>query len=88
MACPAVIFDLDGTLLNTLGDLSNATNYALRQMGWPERTMEEIRSFVGNGVKLLIERAAPADAPTRDRTACLAIFKDYYEAHMADTTAP
>ena len=53
------IFDLDGTLLNTLCDLATSVNYALRTHGLPERTIDEIRSFVGNGVRLLMERAIP-----------------------------
>ena len=55
------IFDLDGTLLNTLEDLKDSTNYALEQFGFPTRTLEEIRKFVGNGVRKLIERAVPTD---------------------------
>ena len=54
-----VIFDLDGTLLNTLEDLKDATNFALSEFGYPKRSLEEIRCFVGNGVKKLIERAVP-----------------------------
>ena len=54
-----IVFDLDGTLLNTLEDLADSTNYALRQYGFAERTLEEIRAFVGNGVRKLIERALP-----------------------------
>ena len=53
------IFDLDGTLLNTLGDLAASTNYALRQYGMPEHTIDDVRRFVGNGVGKLIERAIP-----------------------------
>ena len=53
------IFDLDGTLLSSLDDLAASTNYALRWAGMPERTTEEVRMFVGNGVKLLMERAIP-----------------------------
>ena len=55
-----IIFDLDGTLLYTLEDLKNATNYALTECGYPERTLEEVRKFVGNGVRKLIERAVPS----------------------------
>jgi len=84
----AFLFDLDGTLLNTLEDLAAATNYALTQMGWPARTVEEVRQFVGNGVKLLIDRAAPADSTPEEREACLAFFKARYAAHMDDATAP
>ena len=54
-----VVFDLDGTLLDTLQDLANAVNYALEQQGMPKRTLEEVRQFVGNGVRLLMIRAVP-----------------------------
>lgn len=57
-----VIFDLDGTLLDTLQDLADSTNYALRVNGLPERSVEDIRMFVGNGVRLLVERAVPGGA--------------------------
>ena len=65
----AVVFDLDGTLLYTLEDLKNATNYALKQNGMPERTLDEVRRFVGNGVKLLMETrsAGGADNPKLKR---------------------
>ena len=53
------VFDLDGTLLDTLQDLANAVNYALEQQGMPKRTLEEVRQFVGNGVRLLMIRAVP-----------------------------
>lgn len=84
----AVVFDLDGTLLYTLEDLKNATNYALKQNGMPERTLDEVRRFVGNGVKLLMERAVPdgADNPKFEKT--FSDFKEYYEAHCNDNTAP
>ena len=54
-----VVFDLDGTLLDTLQDLANAVNYALEKQGMPKRTLEEVRQFVGNGVRLLMIRAVP-----------------------------
>lgn len=84
----AVIFDLDGTLLNTLDDLADAANYALARMGWPRRTTDEVRRFVGNGVRLLIRRAAPPGSSEADQARCLAIFKERYAAHMEDKTAP
>lgn len=59
-----VIFDLDGTLLYTLEDLTKATNYALRRMNMPERTLDDVRRFVGNGVARLIELAVPEGTPT------------------------
>ena len=62
----AAIFDLDGTLLYSLEDLGNSTNAALREYGFPERSLEEVRRFVGNGVAMLIHRAVPlgTDAST------------------------
>ena len=83
-----MIFDLDGTLLNTLGDLAASTNYALRSSEMPERTLEEIRQFVGNGVRKLIERAVPdgEDNPLFEET--LATFKRHYMEHNMDTTQP
>ncbi len=83
-----VIFDLDGTLLNTLGDLTDATNYALTQYGYPVRTEEEIRSFVGNGIRLLVKRALPDGADDGVVEKVLEKFKEYYEAHLADRTVP
>ena len=79
-----VIFDLDGTLLNTLLDLKESTNYALRQFGYPERTLEEIRYFVGNGVRKLIERAVPEGCTNVDE--CLDVFKKHYEKNMYNNT--
>lgn len=84
----AVIFDLDGTLLDTLDDLMDAVNYALARMGWPARTREEIRQFVGNGVALLMERSVPDGTAPEATAKALAIFKDYYELHKQDKTAP
>lgn len=88
MRYDTIIFDLDGTLLNTLDDLTDAVNYALTQMGWHTRTLEEVRSFVGNGVKLLMDRAAPQDSSESDRARALEIFKTHYALHMRDKTAP
>ena len=63
MTYESYIFDLDGTLLDTLGDLAASCNYALRVHGLPERTVEEVRRFVGNGVRKLMERAVPEGCP-------------------------
>ena len=82
-----VIFDLDGTLLDTLDDLTDATNAALAKVGLKKRTRGEVRSFVGNGIAMLIERAVGEDG----RALCaeaLAEFKRYYALHCADKTAP
>ena len=83
-----VIFDLDGTLLDTLDDLMISTNYALRQMGYAERSREDIRSFVGNGVKKLIERAVPNDASNEEIEETLSIFKKYYTENSEVHTKP
>lgn len=84
----AVIFDLDGTLLNTLRDLYNSVNFALRTFGFPERTIVEVRSFIGNGVKKLMERSTPDGTSEEINAQCLDCFREYYLQHMADETAP
>lgn len=83
-----IIFDLDGTLLDTLDDLAISTNYALRQMGYAERSREEIRAFVGNGVKKLIERAVPCGTSIEKTEEVLSIFKQYYAEHSDVHTKP
>ena len=83
-----VIFDLDGTLLNTLDDLCDSTNYALKQFGYQERTLEEVRGFVGNGVKKLIERAIPDGMNNPEFENCLSVFKEHYAQNMYNKTAP
>ena len=82
------IFDLDGTLLNTLQDLAASTNYALRTAGMPEHSVEDVRKFVGNGVKKLMERAIPGglENPKFDET--YATFRKHYLEHSLDTTKP
>ena len=84
----AVIFDLDGTLLNTLTDLKEAVNHALRQFSFPERTTDEIRSFIGNGVVKLMERSTPQGTDSKTQQECLDCFREYYLKHMSDNTAP
>ncbi len=81
-----VIFDLDGTLLNTLEDLKDATNFALSKFGYSARSLEEIRCFVGNGVRKLIERAVPENCENVEE--CLAIFKKNYSENMCNHTNP
>ena len=80
-----ILFDLDGTLLDTLDDLADSTNYALRTHGYPERTRQEVRAFVGNGVARLIGRAVPEGA---DPDPVLATYRAYYGAHSKDKTRP
>lgn len=82
------IFDLDGTLLDTLSDLAASTNYALRLNGLPTHSTDDIRRFVGNGVRLLIERAVPAGTSTELIEATLSDFRRHYMAHSLDTTRP
>ena len=82
------IFDLDGTLLNTLGDLAASTNYALRQYGMPEHTIDDVRRFVGNGVGKLIERAIPEGLANPQYEDVLDTFRKHYMLHSLDTTAP
>lgn len=83
-----VIFDLDGTLLNTIGDLAAAGNYALARMGFPTHTEDEFRLFVGNGIPKLIERMLPKNASAEERETANAIFGEYYGEHKADRTKP
>lgn len=83
-----VIFDLDGTLLNTLDDLADSTNYALSKFGYPTRTIEEVRQFVGNGVAKLMERAIPDGKNNPNFEKCLSIFKENYAQNMYNKTAP
>lgn len=84
----AVIFDLDGTLLNTLEDLADSTNYALERMGFPARSIEQICSFVGNGVQRLIEQAVPEGVEPEQVEQTLKVFKLYYSLHKEDKTRP
>lgn len=82
------IFDLDGTLLDTLQDLANSVNYALRQHGMPEHSIDDIRRFVGNGVRLLMERAVPDGAQNPQFEIVFATFRQHYMQHSLDTTRP
>ena len=83
-----LIFDLDGTILDTLEDLKESTNYALDFHGFPKRTLDEVRRFVGNGIGKLIERAVPAGTSEKETGRVLATFKRYYGEHCADHTKP
>lgn len=83
-----IIFDLDGTLLYTLEDLKNSTNYALEKYSMPKRTLDEIRTFVGNGIRLLIERAVPDGDKNPLFNDVFAAFKEHYSAHSLDCTRP
>lgn len=81
------IFDLDGTLLNTISDLGASTNYALEKHGYPAHPMTAYNYMVGNGVRKLMERAAP-DADLNKINDLLITFREYYDEHCTDTTKP
>lgn len=83
-----VLFDLDGTLLNTLTDLSNSVNYALSSHHLPQRTELEVRSFLGNGIHNLIEKSVPENTPSELLEDVFQSFKSYYLQHGLDSTAP
>ena len=83
-----LIFDLDGTLLNTLEDLADSTNFVLSKLNYQTRTQEEIKSFVGNGVAKLIERAIPDGKTNPNFEICLEIFKEHYSINKYNKTAP
>ena len=82
------IFDIDGTLLDTLGDLAASVNYALRMHRMPEHSIDDVRRFVGNGVRKLMERAIPEGAENSDFEVTFATFRQHYMAHSLDTTKP
>ena len=84
----AVVFDLDGTLLNTLTDLAASCNRALQQMGRAPYSEETIKSFIGNGARLLCNRLVGMDAPTETVDECLRLFQADYNIHLNDNTAP
>ncbi|MBQ6798157.1 MAG: HAD family hydrolase [Oscillospiraceae bacterium] len=83
-----IIFDLDGTILDTLEDLSDSLNHTLTQAGYPRRTLAEARSFIGNGIRNLIIRGAPEGTPDETITELHRQFNAYYDLHRADKTAP
>lgn len=88
MRYKAIIWDLDGTLLNTLCDLTTAVNTALVGRGYPARTTEEVRAFVGNGARSLITRALPPETDETVVESVLSDFNTYYAAHCREATAP
>jgi phosphoglycolate phosphatase len=84
-----VIFDLDGTLLNTIADLGHGANYALKQCGFPTHDIASYPLFVGNGVGRLLERVLPPDAHDTQTVARVrAVFEQYYDRHLYDYTCP
>ena len=83
-----ILFDLDGTLLDTLGDLTEATNYALGQFGFPGRSMEQVRRAVGNGAENQLRKSLPEGTPEETVQNILALYKPYYTQHCQIKTKP
>lgn len=83
-----IIFDMDGTILNTLDDLADSLNYALDYCGYPGHSLSEVRSFVGNGIRRLIERSLPTDISVKEIDKVHTVFTEYYKIHCADKTVP
>ncbi|MGN0629793.1 MAG: HAD family hydrolase [Ruminococcus sp.] len=88
MSYKLAIFDMDGTILNTLDDLAASVNYALIAEGYPTRTIEEVRSFVGNGIRKLIERSVPRGTIVQNIDKVHEKFTAYYTKHCTDKTRP
>jgi len=88
MMAQTYIFDLDGTLLDTLADLAASVNYALRTHHMPEHSLDDVRRFVGNGVRLLMIRAVPDGEQNPQFEAAFQTFREHYMAHSLDTTHP
>lgn len=85
---PYVIFDLDGTLLNTIDDLADAGNEVCCRLGWPTHTVEQFKLMVGNGMAKLVERFAPADTAREQLEQAYRMFMEWYAIHKEDKTAP
>ena len=88
MKYKAVLFDMDGTLLSTLEDICDAVNAILTRYGWPERSLEEVRSFVGNGAGRLMERAIPVSLPPEKLSGIVKEYRAWYQAHSCVKTRP
>ncbi|MEG1584585.1 MAG: HAD hydrolase-like protein, partial [Anaerovorax sp.] len=83
-----IIFDLDGTLVNSIDDLTDNVNRVLGAEGYPKRSLEEVKSFVGNGIPILMERSLPQGTPQEEVLRCLKIFTVYYLHNMHNKTQP
>ena len=83
-----IIFDMDGTVLNTIEDLTVSMNHALAEFNMPERTVEEFRSFFGSGARVAMERAVPAGTPSETIDRMMPLFKEHYDVHCLDRTRP
>lgn len=87
MKYTTVIFDMDGTILYTLDDLTDSANYALKKMGYPLKSVEQVKGFVGNGVKKMLERCMPASYTKEEFDKSYAYFSEYYKVHCNDKTS-
>lgn len=83
-----IVFDLDGTILDTIEDLTDSVNYALNRFNYPERTIDEIRDFVGNGIYKLIERAVPQNTEKEDVQRVFSAFDSHYKLNNSNKTKP
>ena len=88
MRYDTIIFDLDGTLLNTLDDLADSVNIMLEQEGYPPRTREDVRKYIGNGAKELVRKALPEVASEEEAVRCLAVYRKIYQENMFQKTGP
>lgn len=88
MKWDAAVFDLDGTLINSLADMASSVNRILAGAGYPPRTIDEIRQFVGNGAKMLLKRSLPENVSTDETEYLLELYKKDYQAHLLDETVP
>src|SRR5690606_22241903 len=88
MKYDTIIFDLDGTLLNTLDDLCDSVNTILLKHGFPERSLDEVRRFLGNGVGALMRLAVPKSVTDEEVAVYLDEFKEHYEQNMENKTRP
>ena len=83
-----LLFDLDGTIIDTLEGLKNAVNHALNHYNYPNRTLDEVRLFIGNGVQKLLERSFPIGTSKEELANGFELFKDYYESHFIEESIP
>lgn len=88
MKYKAVLFDLDGTLLDTLDDLTDSVNFAMDGMGWKRRERSEVRLFLGNGIRRLMELCSPKDISDDEFERAFGLFKEHYDRHNQDKTKP
>jgi len=84
----AILFDMDGTVLNTIEDLADSVNASLAHYGYPQRTLDEVRRFVGNGVRRLMQQAVPETATDMQMEEVLQYYQSYYETHCQIKTRP